>query len=155
MAAVAVKIGVDAHKSTHTLVVADELGRQLATKTVTATSEGHLTALHWARRWPQRSFALEDCRHLTRRLEGDLLRAGEVVERVPTVLMAGARRGGRERGKFRAAARSRPARSSARRPGPTASTLRQPSPGGTERRPSRCGAATRSASASTEAGTDR
>lgn len=99
MAAVAVKIGVDAHKRTHTLVAADELGRQLATKTVAATTEGHLAALHWAAQWPERSWALEDCRHLTRRFEGDLLRAAEVVERVPTVLMAGARRGGRERGK--------------------------------------------------------
>jgi transposase len=35
------------------------------------------------------TFALEDCRHLTRRLEGDLLRAGQRVVRVPTRLMAG------------------------------------------------------------------
>jgi transposase len=46
-----------------------------------------------------RSSELEDCRHLTRRLEGDLLRAGETVERVPPHLMAVARRSGREPGK--------------------------------------------------------
>ena len=43
--------------------------------------------------------ALEDCRHLTRRLEQDLLMAGQRVVRVPTRLMAGARRAGREPGK--------------------------------------------------------
>ncbi|MDD7942915.1 transposase [Actinomycetospora lutea] len=42
--------------------------------------------------------ALEDCRHLTRRLERDLLGAGHRVVRVPTQLMAG-RRGGRRPGK--------------------------------------------------------
>jgi len=44
-------------------------------------------------------FALEDCRHLPRRLESDLLTAGQRVMRVPTRLMAGARRTGREQGK--------------------------------------------------------
>lgn len=43
--------------------------------------------------------ALEDCRHLTRRLENDLLRGGEAVLRVPPRLMAGERRGAREVGK--------------------------------------------------------
>ena len=95
----AVKIGVDAHKHTHTLVAADDLGRQVGTKTVRATAEGHLAAVEWARQWRERAWAVEDCRHLTRRLEGDLLRAGETVVRVPTVLMADSRRSGRERGK--------------------------------------------------------
>ena len=92
-------MGVDAHKRTHTIVAADELGRKLAEKTVATTSEGHLEALEWATQWPGRSWAIEDCRHVTRRLESDLLAAGEAVVRVPTRLMAGARRGGRERGK--------------------------------------------------------
>jgi transposase len=94
-----VVIGTDAHKRTHTLVGADEAGRKLAEKTVAATPDGHLTVVEWASQWPERVFALEDCRHVTRRLEADLLRAGEAVVRVPTRLMAGARRGGRERGK--------------------------------------------------------
>ena len=42
---------------------------------------------------------LQRCRHLTRRLEGDLLAAGQRVMRVPTRLMADARRAGRDRGK--------------------------------------------------------
>jgi transposase len=94
-----VTIGVDAHKRSHTLVVVDEVGRKLGDKTVAATPDGHLEAVEWATRWPERIFAIEDCRHLTRRLEGDLLRAGEAVVRVPTRLMAAERRGGRERGK--------------------------------------------------------
>ena len=92
-------IGVDAHKRTHTFVVVDEVGRKLAERTLAATQEGHREALSWAERWADRRFALEDCRHVTRRLEADLLMAGEAVMRVPTKLMAGARRGGRERGK--------------------------------------------------------
>jgi hypothetical protein len=68
-------------------------------RTVAATSEGHLDALEWAERWPDRKFTLEDCRHVTRRLEADLLVAGQAVVRVPTRLMAGERRAGRERGK--------------------------------------------------------
>jgi transposase len=94
-----VVIGVDAHKRTHTMVAVDELGRTLGERTVAATSDGHLQAVQWAARWPGARFALEDCRHLTRRLEGDLLRAGFAVVRVHTRLMAAARRGGRQRGK--------------------------------------------------------
>jgi len=94
-----VVIGVDAHKRTHTLVAVDEAGRRLAEKTVAATPDGHLEAVEWAARWPERIFALEDCRHLTRRLEVDLLRAGEAAVRVPPHLMAVVRQSGRERGK--------------------------------------------------------
>jgi transposase len=71
----------------------------LAERTVAATEEGHVEALTWARRWGGRRFAREDCRHVTRRLEADLLAAGESVVRVPTKLMAGTRRGGRTPGK--------------------------------------------------------
>jgi len=94
-----VVIGVDAHKRSHTLVAVDEVGRRLAERTVAATSEGHLQALGWASRWPLVRFALEDCRHVTRRLERDLLTAGARVVRVPTQLMAADRRAGRARGK--------------------------------------------------------
>jgi hypothetical protein len=55
--------------------------RRLAERTVAATPDGDLDALAWAARWPDRRFPLEDCRHLTRRLELDLLRAGEAVGR--------------------------------------------------------------------------
>jgi transposase len=94
-----VMVGADAHKRTHTFVAVDEVGRKLGEKTVRATSDGHLEAVAWASKWAERSWALEDCRHVTRRLEADLLGAGEAVVRVPTRLMAGAREGGREPGK--------------------------------------------------------
>ena len=94
-----VVIGVDAHKRTHTVVAVDEAGRKLAERTAPATADGHLELLGWSRSWPQRTWALEDCRNLTRRLEADLLKAGETVLRVPTKLMAGARRSAREPGK--------------------------------------------------------
>jgi transposase len=96
-----VVIGVGAHKRTHTLVAVDQVGRKLGERTVAATPTGHLQALGWAAGWPQSqvTFALEDCRHLTRRLEADLLRAGHRVVRVPTRLMATARRSGRKPGK--------------------------------------------------------
>ncbi len=92
-------VGVDAHKRTHTLVAVDEVGRKLGERTVSATWDGHLEAIIWVARWPECQFALEDCRHVTRLLEADLLAAGQAVVRVPPQLMAGARRGGRERGK--------------------------------------------------------
>jgi transposase len=94
-----VVIGVDAHKRSHTLVAVDEVGRKLAEWTVGTTSEDHLKIVEWAARWPQARVAVEDCRHVTRRLERDLLTAGSAVVRVPTHLMATARRGGREPGK--------------------------------------------------------
>jgi transposase len=94
-----VVIGVAAHKRGHPLVAVDEVGRKPGERTVAATSEGHLGALDWAARWPQVRFALQDCRHVTRRLERDLLTAGCMVVRVPTQLMATARRSGRQPGK--------------------------------------------------------
>jgi transposase len=92
-------VGIDAHKRTHTLVAVDETGRKLAEYTIGATAEGHLHGLRWAARWPERRFAIEDCRHVARLLEANLVAAGEAVVRVPPHLMAGTRRGGRERGK--------------------------------------------------------
>lgn len=92
-------IGGDAHKRTHTFVAADPAGRKIAKHTFAATTEGHIEALRWAAQWPERQWALEDCRQVTRRLERDLLGAGERVVRVPTQLMAGARRSARTPGK--------------------------------------------------------
>lgn len=92
-------IGGDSHKRTHTFVAVDEVRRRLADKTFPATTDGHLAALSWAGQWNERRWALEDCRHLTRRLEGDLLRAGEAIARVPPKMMAAERRGTRSPGK--------------------------------------------------------
>jgi transposase len=81
-------LGIDAHNRTHTLVAVDDVGRRVSERTVGATPEGHLEALHWATQWDARRFAVEDCRHVARRLEADLLAAGEAVVRVPAQLMA-------------------------------------------------------------------
>ena len=94
-----VVLGTDAHKRSHTVVACDEVGAEVATVTVAATAQGHLRLVRWAARWTQRRWAIEDCRALSRRLEGDLLRIGERVVRVPPKLMAGARRSARTAGK--------------------------------------------------------
>lgn len=94
-----VTFGGDSHKRTHTLVAVDENGRQLGAVTVAATPSGHMEALGWACQWPERRWALENCRHLSRVLERDLLNAGEAVLQVSPKLMGSARRSGRELGK--------------------------------------------------------
>jgi transposase len=94
-----VVLGCDLHKHSHTAVAVDGNGRELGRVTVKATREGHLGLLRWAATFENRTWALEDCRHLSRRLESDLLRAGERVVRVPPKLMAGVRRSARTRGK--------------------------------------------------------
>jgi transposase len=93
-------LGVDVHKGSHTVVAVDEAGRKLGEKTVRATDAGHRQVLRWARQLAgERRWAVEDCRHVSGRLERALLAAGEAVVRVPPKLMAGARAGARTRGK--------------------------------------------------------
>jgi len=96
-----VTLGIDAHKRTHTVVAVDELGREVGSKTTTATTtEVHLELVRWAGRFDgERTWAVEDCRHLSRRLEADLLAAGERIVRVPPKLMAHARDAARTYGK--------------------------------------------------------
>lgn len=96
-----VTIGVDAHKRSHTAVAVDEHGRQLGQHTTRATtSTDHLRLLHWARGFGDHvCWAVEDCRHLSRRLEADLLRAGHTIRRVPPKLMANTRTAARTHGK--------------------------------------------------------
>jgi len=96
-----VTFGIDAHKRTHTVVAVDDVGCQLGVRTTTGTgSEDHLSLIRWAEQFDgERRWAVEDCRHLSRRLEADFLRAGEVIVRVPPKLMAHARDAGRTYGK--------------------------------------------------------
>jgi transposase len=85
-------LGIDAHKRTHTVVAVDQRGRKLGERTVGTTTADHLDLLVWASRFgAERRWAVEDCRHLSRRLERDLLGAGQQVVRVPPKLMAAAR----------------------------------------------------------------
>ena len=96
-----VVLGIDAHKRTHTVVAVDEVGRQLGVRVTQSTgTAAHLELVVWAEKFgPSRRWAVEDCRHLSRRLEADLLGAGEQIVRVPPKLMARARDSARTYGK--------------------------------------------------------
>ncbi|MEB3035203.1 IS110 family RNA-guided transposase, partial [[Mycobacterium] nativiensis] len=96
-----VVVGVDVHKRTHTCVAADEVGRKLGEKVVAATTAGHAEAVMWARErfGADVVWAIEDCRHLSARLERDLMGFGQKVVRVPPKLMAQTRASARTRGK--------------------------------------------------------
>lgn len=95
-----VTIGIDAHKRSHTVVAVDEQGQQLAETTCGSCSDDHLRLVGWAAKLAsERVWAVEDCRHLSRRLERDLLGAGERVVRVPPKLMANTRTAARSFGK--------------------------------------------------------
>jgi transposase len=90
-------IGVDVHKQSVTAVAVDDAGRMLDERTVAVGSN---ELREWAAGVsPERLWALEDCRKLTRWLERQLLTAGEELVRVPPKLMAPERRAGKGRGK--------------------------------------------------------
>ena len=91
--------GIDAHKRSHTVVAVDPAGAEIGSVTVAATTAGHLRAMQWAAKYTQQQWAIEDCRALSRRLEGDLLGVGERVVRVPPKMMARSRATARQAGK--------------------------------------------------------
>src|SRR5918994_7769594 len=94
-------IGVDTHKRTHALAAVDAgTGRVRGRRQIKAEEPGHLAAVRWARGLDgERVWAIEDCRHVSRRLERALLAAGERVVRVAPHRMGASRRGEREPGK--------------------------------------------------------
>jgi transposase len=94
-------IGADIHKRSHTLVaVRARSGELVGELEIPATEAGHRAALRWARELDgERLWALEDCRHVSRRLEGALSDAGERALRVPPRLTGSSRRGERRVGK--------------------------------------------------------
>jgi transposase len=98
-----VTVGIDVHKQTHCAVAVDEGGRAIGQPlSVRATDAGHRQLLRWAARafaGEVVEFAVEDCRHVSARLERALLDAGAVVVRVPPKLMALTRSSARTRGK--------------------------------------------------------
>ncbi len=122
-------LGIDAHKRTHTVVAIDEAGRQLGSRTTTSTTtEAHLELVRWADRFGScRRWAVEDCRHLSRRLEADLLAAGEQIVRVPPKLMAHARDAARTYGKSDPIDALAVARAAGREPGLPLARLDGPS----------------------------
>jgi transposase len=94
-------IGSDPHNRSYTFsAVFAGTGELYGSETMAATRAGHEQLLAWARRIEdERVWAIEDCRHVSGKLERFLLARGERVVRVPPKLMAGRRRGSREAGK--------------------------------------------------------
>jgi transposase len=96
-------IGADTHKRTHALAaIEDATGRLVSEREILADEDGHRDALRWAQRLAEGVevvWAIEDCRHVSGRLERALALAGERVVRVPPRLMGQTRRGEREIGK--------------------------------------------------------
>src|SRR5215216_3575564 len=107
-------LGADTHKRSHTVAaVAAPTGELLGEQTVAVGRRGFDGLLVWARALDgERVWALEDCRHVSGSFERFLIERGERVLRVPTRLMAGARRGGAG-----ASAGSRTASTRSRSPG--------------------------------------
>ena len=77
-------IGADIHKRNHTLVAVRAGSGELVDELdIEASPAGHRRALGWAQELgAERVWALEDCRHVSRRLEEALLGDGERVVRV-------------------------------------------------------------------------
>lgn len=96
-----VVLGVDVHKDSHAIVGIDEAGRELVGwSSGTRTRDCEALVARAREAFPgDRVWAVEDCRHVSGRLERALLDAGERCVRVPPKLMAGARRAARTRGK--------------------------------------------------------
>jgi transposase len=94
-------IGADTHKHTHALAAVEAgTGQVRGSQEITAANGGEVRALRWARGLDEdRVWAIEDCRHVSGRLEQALLLAGERVVRVPPHRMGASRRGEREPGK--------------------------------------------------------
>jgi transposase len=94
-------LGADTHKRSHTIAaVSVATGEVLGEKTVAVGAGGFASLVVWARALHgDRVWALEDCRHVSGSFERFLLARGERIVRVPTKLMAEARRRGRQRGK--------------------------------------------------------
>jgi len=94
-------IGVDAHKRTHTMAAVDaSTGAVRGERMIVASDAGTLEALRFVRGLDgQRVWAIEDCRHVSGRLERALIAFGERVIRIPPAMIASSRRVQRRAGK--------------------------------------------------------
>jgi transposase len=94
-------IGADTHKRNHMLVALDaQTGVMRGQVQIPATDAGSLEALRFAAVLDQeRVWAIEDCRHVSARLERALLAAGERVIRVPAAVTGHTRKTARVTGK--------------------------------------------------------
>jgi len=88
-ALVKVVIGVDPHKASLAVAVVDEATGELLEHTAFAQDRSGLRALErWAKRFPERRWALENSGGLGRHLAGRLTGSGESVVEVPPKLSA-------------------------------------------------------------------
>jgi transposase len=94
-------LGCDPHKRWITCgAVEAATGVARGARTAAAHADGFGVLVRWARGLDrERVWAIEDCRHVSGRLERFLVARGERVVRVAPKLMAGAREGARTRGK--------------------------------------------------------
>jgi transposase len=94
-------IGVDTHKRNHMLVAVDgQTGALAGQRAIAASDAGSLDALRFAVDLAEgRVWAIEDCRHVSARLEAALIAAGERVVRVPAAMTGQARKVSRTAGK--------------------------------------------------------
>ncbi|MGW2940172.1 IS110 family transposase [Streptomyces sp. NPDC001156] len=84
-------IGVDPHKSSHTAVVVDPAGHQVAERRFAVNAGTFRQLMRWCEQWPERRFAVEGAGGLGRPLAQQLAAAGESVVDVPSTLSARAR----------------------------------------------------------------
>jgi transposase len=94
-------IGVDTHKRSHTIVALDAAtGATRGQLTIEASDDGTLDAVRFAAALDEeRVWALEDCRHVSGRLERGLVAHGDRVVRVAPGLTESSRRAVRTPGK--------------------------------------------------------
>jgi transposase len=94
-------IGADTHKRNHMLVAVDgQTGALAGQRAIAASDAGSLDALRFAAGLDgERVWAIEDCRHVSARLEAALIAAGERVIRVPAAMTGQARKVARTAGK--------------------------------------------------------
>lgn len=94
-------IGADTHKRNHTLVAVDAgTGALRGQREIPASDAGSLDALRFGIALDQeRVWAIEDCRHVSARLEAALIAAGERVVRVSAAMTGQARKVSRQAGK--------------------------------------------------------
>src|SRR5215218_3942790 len=83
-----VTIGVDPHKASCTAAVLDQRGELVAQQRFAATRTGSRALRRWAKRWPERCWAVEGASGLGRTLAQQLVGDGELVLDVPAKLAA-------------------------------------------------------------------
>ena len=81
-----VLIGVDLHKATNVVAAIDEQGELVGQETFPATRKGLRALERWAKRFPERRWAVEGAGGIGRPLAQKLLAAGERVVDVPPKL---------------------------------------------------------------------